>query len=148
MWKTINQLTNKKSKTTNINELINNEPVVTEPEKIVADSLNTYFNEIGTVLAKDLPKSNSSFERYVIPSDKTFEINRLSSRGGSSLKFDHIWGRRRLPRAAKLRGISGGPGVWSPGKFRKLEPRKCHFLRFGESILRQKLAAKIKRVKF
>ena len=51
---------------------------VTEPEKI-AYSLNTYFNEIGTVLAKDLPKSNSSFETYVIPSDKTFEINRLSS---------------------------------------------------------------------
>ena len=63
---------------TNINELIINEPVITEPEKI-ADSLNTYFDEIGTVLAKDLPKSNSSFERYVIPSDKTFEINRLSS---------------------------------------------------------------------
>ena len=53
MWKTINQLTNTKSKTTNINELIINQEIVTEPEKI-ADSLNTYFNEIGTVLAKDL----------------------------------------------------------------------------------------------
>ncbi len=45
MWKTINQLTNKKSKTTSINELIINEEIVTEPEKI-ADSFNTYFNAI------------------------------------------------------------------------------------------------------
>ena len=78
MWKTINQLTNTKSKTTSINELIINEEIVTEPEKI-ADSLNTYFNEIGTVLAKDLPKGNNSFETYVVPTDKSFEINRLSS---------------------------------------------------------------------
>ena len=78
MWKTINQLTNTKSKTTSINELIINQEIVTEPEKI-ADSLNTYFNEIGTVLAKDLPKGNNSFETYVVPTDKSFEINRLSS---------------------------------------------------------------------
>ncbi|CAB4003372.1 Hypothetical predicted protein [Paramuricea clavata] len=78
MWKTINQLTNTKSKTTNINELIINQEIVTQPEKI-ADSLNTYFNEIGTVLAKDLPKGNNSFETYVVPTDKSFEINRFSS---------------------------------------------------------------------
>ena len=54
MWKTINQLTNKKSKTTNINELVIDQKVITEPERI-ADSLNTYFNEIGSALAKDLP---------------------------------------------------------------------------------------------
>ena len=59
MWKTINKVTNKKSKTTNINELIIDQKVITEPEKI-ADSLNTYFNEIGSVLAKDLPKGDNS----------------------------------------------------------------------------------------
>ena len=72
------QLTNKKSKTTNINELIINQEIVTEPEKI-ADSLSAYFNESGTVLAKDLPKSNNSFETYVGPTNKSFEIYRLSS---------------------------------------------------------------------
>ena len=66
MWKTINQLTNKKS---NINELIINQQVVTKPNEI-ADSLITYFNEICTVLAKDLPKGNNTFETYVAPTDK------------------------------------------------------------------------------
>ena len=77
MWKTINQLTNKKSKTTNINELVIDQNVITEPEKI-ADSLNTYFNEIGSVLAKDLPKGDNSFEKYIVPVEKKFEINRFS----------------------------------------------------------------------
>ena len=77
MWKTINQLTNKKSKTTNINELVIDHKVITEPEKI-ADSLNTYFNEIGSVLAKDLPKGDNSFEKYIVSVEKKFEINRLS----------------------------------------------------------------------
>ena len=57
MWKTINQLTNKKSKTTSINELVIDQKVITEPEEI-ADSLNTYFNEIGSVLDKDLPEGD------------------------------------------------------------------------------------------
>ena len=78
MWKTFNQLANKKSKKTNINELIINQQVVTEPEKI-ADSLNTYFNEIGTVLAKDLTKAENTFGTYVVPTDKTFQISRLIS---------------------------------------------------------------------
>ena len=77
MWKTINQLTNKKSKTTNINELVIDQKVITEPEEI-ADSLNTYFNEIGSVLAKDLPEGDNSFEKYIVPVEKKFEINRLS----------------------------------------------------------------------
>ena len=77
MWKTINQLTIKKSKTTNINELVIDQKVITEPEEI-ADSLNTYFNEIGSVLAKDLPKGDNSFDKYIVPVEKKFEINRLS----------------------------------------------------------------------
>ena len=76
MWKTINQLANKKPKKTNINELIINQQVVSEPEKIT-DSFKTYFNEIGTVLAKDLPKADNTCGTYVIPTDKTFQISRL-----------------------------------------------------------------------
>ena len=77
MWKTINQVKNKKSKTTNINELVIDQKVITEPEEI-ADSLNAYFNEIGSVLAKALPKGDKSFEKYIVPVEKKFEINRLS----------------------------------------------------------------------
>ena len=65
----INQLTIKKSKTTNINEFVIDQKVITEPEEI-ADSLNTYFNEIGSVLAKDLSKGVNSFEKYIVPVEK------------------------------------------------------------------------------
>ena len=62
MWKIINQLTNKKSKATKINELVIDQKVITEQEEI-PDSLNIYFNETGSVLAKDLPKGDNSFEK-------------------------------------------------------------------------------------
>ena len=77
MWKTINQLTNKKSKTTNINELVIDQKVITQPEEI-ADSLNTYFNEIGSVLAKDLPKGDNSFEKYIVPVEEKLKLQSIS----------------------------------------------------------------------
>ena len=46
---------------------------LTEPEEI-ADSLNTYFNEIGSVLAKDLPKGDNSFEKYIVPVEKNLKL--------------------------------------------------------------------------
>ena len=67
MWKTINQLTNKKSKATKINELVIDQKVITEPEEI-PDSLNIF--ETGSVLAKDLPKGDNSFEKYIVPLEK------------------------------------------------------------------------------
>ena len=53
MWKTINQLTNKKSKTTKINELIIDQKATTNPDEI-AEGMNKYFNDIGIVLADNL----------------------------------------------------------------------------------------------
>jgi hypothetical protein len=43
MWKTINQLTNKKSKTTNINELVIDKNIIKKPDQI-EDAMNNYFN--------------------------------------------------------------------------------------------------------
>ena len=58
--------------------MVIDQKVTTEPEEI-ADSLNTYFNEIGSVLAKDLPKGDNSFKKYIIPVEKKeLEINRPS----------------------------------------------------------------------
>ena len=73
MWKTINQLTNKTSKITNINELVIDQKIITEPEEI-AFYLNTYFNEIGSVLAKDLPEGDNSFEKYIVPVEKKLKL--------------------------------------------------------------------------
>ncbi len=80
MWKTINQLKNKKSKTTKINELIIDQKVATNPDEI-AGGLNKYFNDIyiyiGTVLADNLPIGENSFETYVNPIETLFEFKRF-----------------------------------------------------------------------
>ena len=77
MWKTINQLTNKKSKTTKINELIIDQKVTTNPDEI-AEGMNKYFNDIGTVLADNPSNGHNSFEAYVNPTETTFEIQNIS----------------------------------------------------------------------
>ena len=53
MWKTINRITNKKSKTTNITKIVVDDKVIEEPEVIV-NTFNNFFNEIGTTLAQKL----------------------------------------------------------------------------------------------
>ena len=77
MWKTINQLKNKKSKTTKINELVIDQKVATNPDAI-AEGMNEYFNDIGTVLADNLSNGHNSFEAYVNPTETTFEIQNIS----------------------------------------------------------------------
>ena len=77
MWKTINQLTNKKLKTTKINEVIIDQKVTTNPDAI-AEGMNKYFNDNGTVLADNLSNAHDSFEAYVNPTETTFEIQNIS----------------------------------------------------------------------
>ena len=50
MWKTINKLTNKKSKTTLISEIHHNSQNLTKRHEI-ANVLNSHFNEVGINLA-------------------------------------------------------------------------------------------------
>ena len=64
MWKTINKLTNKKSKTAKITELKVNGESITKPDSI-ADALNTHFNDINPYLASNLPDSNTIPENYI-----------------------------------------------------------------------------------
>ena len=77
MWKTINQLTNKKSKTTKINELIIDQKVTTNPDAI-AEGMNKYFSDIGTVLADNFTNAHDSFEAYVNSTETTLEIQNIS----------------------------------------------------------------------
>ena len=56
MWKTINKLTNKNSKTTKINELNVKGVSITNSDSI-ADALNTYFNDIGSDLLTTYPRA-------------------------------------------------------------------------------------------
>ena len=51
--------------------------VLTKPGEM-ADAMNKYFNEIGSILADKLPKAHSSFLNYVNPDETTFEIKEIS----------------------------------------------------------------------
>ena len=54
MWKTINKLTNKQSKTTLISEIRNDNQNLTKKHEI-ADALNSHFNEVASRLVKNMP---------------------------------------------------------------------------------------------
>jgi hypothetical protein len=78
MWKTINKITNKKSKTTNITKIVVDDKIIEEPE-VIANSFNNFFNEIGTTLAHKLPESARTPESYIKPQNKcTFELQNVS----------------------------------------------------------------------
>ena len=77
MWKTINKLTNKKSKSTTITKIVVDDKTVEDPTDI-ANSFNTYFNKIGANLAQELPEANRTPESYVQPSKSIFELKKVS----------------------------------------------------------------------
>ena len=77
MWKTINKLTNKTSKITNISEINQNGNRVTD-DATIANTLNEYFNEIGPKLASDLSQSSRSPESYLLPCKSRFQIQNVT----------------------------------------------------------------------
>ncbi|CAB4034888.1 Hypothetical predicted protein, partial [Paramuricea clavata] len=77
MWKTINKLTGKKSKTTLISEIQHDNQNVTKPEEI-ANSLNAHFNEVASNLSKDIPQSSKTAESYLTSSNARFNIQNVS----------------------------------------------------------------------
>ena len=77
MWKTINKLAGKKSKTTLISEIRHDNQNVTKPEEI-ANSLNAHFNEVASNLAKDIPQSSKTAESYLTSSNARFNIQNVS----------------------------------------------------------------------
>jgi hypothetical protein len=61
MWKTINKLTNKSSKTTLISEIRQGNQILTNKHE-VANALNTNFIDIGTKLASDIPHMAEGYQ--------------------------------------------------------------------------------------
>ncbi|CAB4008485.1 Hypothetical predicted protein [Paramuricea clavata] len=64
MWKHINQIVNKNSRSTNISVLQIDEQVITENETI-ADLFNEYFTDIGPNLSNQITETNTDFKRYM-----------------------------------------------------------------------------------
>ena len=73
----VNKLTNKQSKTTNITKVITDDKIIEEP-RVITNTFNTFFNEIGVSLAEGLPESATTPESYITPSNSIFEIQNVS----------------------------------------------------------------------
>ncbi len=61
MWKNINQLIGKTSKTANVVAIKLNEQIFTNKDDIT-ETFNDYFSKIGTDLSSRIPLSNKGFE--------------------------------------------------------------------------------------
>lgn len=77
MWKTINKLTNKNSKTTIITEVKNDGQSITDGPSI-ANTFNTYFNEVGPDLARDLAPSSMLTESYMSSCNSRFQMQNVT----------------------------------------------------------------------
>ena len=77
MWKTINKLTNKSSKTTIITEIKHENQSVTDASSI-SNTFNTYFNEIGINLASNVKQSSNSPETHLPNCNSQFQMQNAS----------------------------------------------------------------------
>ena len=77
-WNIINELLNKKSKTTSIKELIVDHNKITD-DKDIANEFNNFFCKIGPQLAKNMPRSDLDPLYYVTPEENVFEFRNVRS---------------------------------------------------------------------
>ena len=78
MWKSINQLIGKSSKTTNIPCIKVNNNILSNNNDI-ADALNTYFTKIGPDLSSQIPQNSNNFEEFIEPATSTFNFKNIST---------------------------------------------------------------------
>ena len=77
MWKHINQLIGRGSKSTNI-PYINFNGNSSSNSNDIADTFNTYFTEIGQDLADQIPQTNNSIDEFIEPVSHTFKFKNIS----------------------------------------------------------------------
>ena len=113
MWKMVNKLTNKHSKTTNITKVITDDKIIEEP-RVITNTFNTFFNEIGVNLAEGLPESATTPESYITPSYSILEIQNVSETDVfkllSTIKLSKATGHNRI--SPKL--LKDSAGVIAP----------------------------------
>ena len=88
-WRTINELLNRQSKATTINEVnVNGKSIA--GDKDIANEFNKHFSEIGKKLAKEIPHNDIDHLSYVTPVSNSFTFKNISkeelSYGISSMK--------------------------------------------------------------
>ncbi|CAB3989496.1 Hypothetical predicted protein, partial [Paramuricea clavata] len=77
MWKTINKLINKKSKTTTISEIKTENGSVTDAKEIT-NVLNDYFCNIGSNLAENLERTPIQPSSYIDQSETEFKLHSVT----------------------------------------------------------------------
>ena len=77
MWSTVNKLTNKISKTTNVSELKIDNETISKP-KDIAKAFKTFVCEVGPKLASVLPNSSRSPDNHIKQRESEFEIQKIS----------------------------------------------------------------------
>ena len=77
-WNIINELLNKKCKTTSIKQLIIHHKKITD-DKDFANEFNNFFCKIGPQLAENIPRSDLDPLCYVIPEKNVFEFRNDTS---------------------------------------------------------------------
>ena len=73
----INQFTGRKANKSAINSIDVNGEVISSPAP-VAEAFNTYVSEIGPKLAKNVKETNASFEDYLSPTEKCFQLHQTN----------------------------------------------------------------------
>ena len=78
LWKSVNLIRGKGSKTTNVSTLKINEETITG-DKNIADAFNSFFVSVGPSLSENLPESEKSYSDYVQHSIyETFSFSEVS----------------------------------------------------------------------
>ena len=77
LWRNINQMINKSSKTTNVTSVKFNENIATDSGDM-AEIFNNYFTKVGIDLSKQIPKGSKRFEDYIKPVNCIFEFKIIS----------------------------------------------------------------------
>ena len=77
-WQAINEFLNKKSKTTNVKQLIVGEQVITG-DKNIASCFNQYFSTIGSKLADNIKDSDIDPLSFVTPVEKSFHFRDITN---------------------------------------------------------------------
>ena len=80
-WQTMNELLNRKSKTTKINQIIINDKAIVGDEEI-ANKFNEYFSEMGKKLAEEIPDNDFYPLHYVTPVSNSFTFHANNIRRG------------------------------------------------------------------
>ncbi len=77
-WQAINELLNKKPKTTQVKQLIVDNQTITD-DKEIADCFNEYFSSIGSKLSNNIQNNDIDPLTFVTPVSKTFHFENVTA---------------------------------------------------------------------